>query len=73
MENICLDKNGRMVLPKKIREKFDTNVFEIETEKNKIVLKPLESLKSVMGKYPGLDIEEFRKERKKEIENEHFA
>ncbi|MBI2446192.1 AbrB/MazE/SpoVT family DNA-binding domain-containing protein [Candidatus Micrarchaeota archaeon] len=70
MVNVVLDKSGRVVLPKEIREKFGTNVFEITLEENKIILKPKEGLLSWYGKVPQIDVEGFRKEKKKEIGRE---
>ncbi len=73
MVNIVLDKSGRVVLPKEVREKFDTNVFEIVAEEDRIILKPREGLLSWYGKVPNIDVQGFRKEKKKEIVNEPTA
>lgn len=70
MVNIVLDKAGRAVLPKEIRDRFDTNVFEVVAEKNKIILRPRNGLLSWHGKLPNIDVEGWNKERKKEIARE---
>jgi len=62
-----------MVLPKEVRDEFDTDTFEIETKRNEIVLKPKAGLRSLVGKYPQIDVEKFKKEHAEEWQNEHFA
>lgn len=73
MVNIVLDKSGRAVFPKEIRDQFETNVFEISVLENEIILKPKEGLLSWYGKVPNIDVEGFRKEKKKEIAREPVA
>ncbi len=73
MAFVTVDKAGRLVLPKAIRDEFDTNTFEVKAEKNKIVFKPKEGLKSLFGKYPQIDMAKFRKQHEEDAENEHFA
>lgn len=73
MAYLVLDKAGRTVFPKSLREQFDTNVFEVTATKKEIVLKPRENLASLFGKFPEIDVEGFRKERNKEIARERFA
>lgn len=70
---VNIDKAGRMVLPKAIRDKFETNTFEVATRKNEIILKPKKGLLGLFGKFPKIDVEKFRKEHKEEAKNEHFA
>ncbi len=70
MVNIVLDKSGRAVFPKEIREKFDTNVFEVIAGEKKITLKPKKGLLSLFGKFPELDNDEFLREKKEEIARE---
>lgn len=73
MVNIVLDKVGRAVFPKEIREQFETNVFEITVSEKNIILKPKEGLLSWYGKVPNIDVEGFRKEKKKETSHEPIA
>ncbi len=68
-----MDKSGRAVFPKEIREQFGTNIFEVKAMKNEIVLKPKDNLASWFGKVPNIDVEGFRRERKKEMARERIA
>jgi bifunctional DNA-binding transcriptional regulator/antitoxin component of YhaV-PrlF toxin-antitoxin module len=73
MVDITLDKAGRVVFPKKFREKFDTNVFEVIEKNNGLLLKPKATLLSWAGKVPDIDVKGWHKERKKEIAREPIA
>lgn len=73
MVNVVLDKSGRVVLPKEIRKKFDTDVFEVFAEVDKIVLTPKDGFLSWYGRVPNIDVDGFRKEKKKEISREPVA
>lgn len=73
MENVTVDKSGRLVIPKKVRESFDTNVFSVQVEKNAIVLRPKTGLRGLFGAFPDLDMEEFKKWKKEEVERENSS
>ena len=45
MEIVKMDKQGRIVIPSKIRKKFKSRVFVIEASENEIKLRPLEAIK----------------------------
>ncbi len=70
---VTLDKAGRMVLPKLLREEFNTDVFDVVKRDHEIVLKPKTGLLGLFGKFPKLDVENFKKEHAEEWRNEHFA
>jgi len=36
-----LSDDGRITIPKKIRDQFDTKYFEVTAEDNKIIVKPV--------------------------------
>lgn len=66
MEFVHVDKQGRMVLPKKLREEFDTQDFAAEKEERRIVLIPVRSLKYAVGLMPNIDMEAHKREHAKE-------
>ena len=72
MENVTVDKSGRLVIPKKVRDEFDTNVFSVEVEKNSIVLRPKKGLRGLFGKFPGI-MEGFAEWKKEEVERENSS
>ncbi|NAZ25844.1 MAG: hypothetical protein GU357_08820 [Thermofilum sp.] len=45
MEIVKMDKQGRIVIPSKIRKKIKSKVFVIEATENEIKLQPLETIK----------------------------
>lgn len=59
---ITMVEKGRIALPANIRKRFKTNGFEFRVTKNKIELKPLESIDSIFGALPELDLEIIRRE-----------
>ncbi len=73
MENVTVDKSGRFVIPKKVRAGFDTNVFSLEVEKDAIVLRPKKGLRGLFGKFPELDMEEFKRWKRGEVERENSS
>ena len=73
MEYVTLDKSGRMIMPKKIRQEFETNVFEVNIEKSKIVLKPTAGLAGLFGVAPELNVNEYLKEKKEAARRENSS
>lgn len=69
-ELISLDRSGRLVLPKKIRNHFATNRFEISIDNGKIELIPIKPLSSLLGILPDLDIEAIYRDHDREVEEE---
>lgn len=69
-EIITIDQSGRLVLPKKIRNIFDTDRFEVRTTESVIELIPVKSLRSLLGALPDLDINKIYKEHEEEVEEE---
>lgn len=66
MANVVVDRFGRIVLPKKARDSFDTNVFDVEVGRRGIVLRPRPSIESVFGKFPEVRVDEFIRLRRRE-------
>lgn len=69
-EIISMDRSGRLVLPKKIRNHFATNRFEISMDNDKIELIPVKPLRSLLGSLSGLDIEKIYREHDQEADEE---
>ncbi|MDY6964977.1 MAG: AbrB/MazE/SpoVT family DNA-binding domain-containing protein [Halobacteriota archaeon] len=64
MENIVtMDKSGRIVIPMKIRSRFDTNRFELRADTGKIELIPIKPLGSLFGTLPEIETGSIKKER----------
>jgi bifunctional DNA-binding transcriptional regulator/antitoxin component of YhaV-PrlF toxin-antitoxin module len=69
-EMITIDRSGRFVLPKKIRNYFATSRFEVAVNKGKIELIPVKPLRTLLGALPDIDIDAIRQEHEEEIERE---
>jgi AbrB family looped-hinge helix DNA binding protein len=69
-EIVTIDRSGRLVLPKKIRNSFDTDRFEVRTTESVIELVPVKSLRSLLGALPDLDIDTIYKEHDEDVEEE---
>lgn len=67
---ITVDATGRMVLPKKIRERFESNRFRVRETEGHIELIPVKPLSSLLGILPDLDIEAIYRDHDREIEEE---
>jgi bifunctional DNA-binding transcriptional regulator/antitoxin component of YhaV-PrlF toxin-antitoxin module len=67
---IAVDATGRMVLPKKIRDNFAVNKFEVRATKGHIELIPVKSLRSLLGALPDLDVENLYREHDREVDEE---
>lgn len=70
---VTLDRHGRMVIPKPVRERFKTEKFELGIKGGKIVLKPVKGLDQLFGSLPELDLKRIRKEHEEEAKDEHFG
>ena len=69
-EIITVDQNGRLVLPKKIRNIFDTDRFEVKTTDDSIELIPIKPLHTLFGILPEIDMEKIYQEHNLEVEME---
>lgn len=67
---ITVDTNGRMVLPKKIRDHYNANRFEVRETKGHIELIPVKPLSSLLGIFPDLDMEAIYRDHDREVEEE---
>jgi AbrB family looped-hinge helix DNA binding protein len=69
-EIITIDQSGRLVLPKKIRNSFDTGRFEVRTTENGIELIPVKPLRSLLGALPDLDVVKIYRDHEEEVHEE---
>ncbi len=69
-EIIQMDKNGRVVIPGKIRKKFRTRKFFLEVNEDRIQLIPVKSLESLFGTVPELDLPRIYREHEEEKDEE---
>jgi bifunctional DNA-binding transcriptional regulator/antitoxin component of YhaV-PrlF toxin-antitoxin module len=67
---ITVDATGRLVLPKKIRDHYDTTKFVIRETEGHIELIPVKPLSSLLGIFPDLDLEEVYRDHDREVEEE---
>ena len=67
---ITIDATGRMVLPKKIRDRFESNRFKVREAEGHIELIPVKPLSSLFGILPDLDIEAIYRDHDREIDEE---
>jgi bifunctional DNA-binding transcriptional regulator/antitoxin component of YhaV-PrlF toxin-antitoxin module len=71
MENMVkLDKSGRFVLPKHLRDRMGTNTFLVDFEgtrnHERLVFKKVPSVDEMCGAFPEIDMDKHRKEHAKE-------
>ena len=69
-ELVTIDHSGRLVLPKKIRNLFDANRFEVKATENHIELIPIKPLHTLFGILPEIDMEKIYWEHDLEVEEE---
>jgi bifunctional DNA-binding transcriptional regulator/antitoxin component of YhaV-PrlF toxin-antitoxin module len=69
-EIIIIDQSGRLVLPKKIRNSFETDRFEVRKSGDTIQLIPVKPLHSLFGILPEIDMEKIYREHNREVEME---
>ena len=67
---ITVDATGRMVLPKKIRDHYNANRFEVRETKGHIELIPVKPLSSLFGIFPDLDMEAIYRDHDREVAEE---
>ena len=67
---ITVDATGRMVLPKKIRDRFESNRFTVREAGGHIELIPVKPLRSLLGIFPDLDIEAIYRDHDREVAGE---
>jgi bifunctional DNA-binding transcriptional regulator/antitoxin component of YhaV-PrlF toxin-antitoxin module len=69
-ELIKMDKNGRVVIPGKFRKRFNTTLFTLDADENRIELRPVMTLSGLFGSIPELDLERIRQEHDAEVRDE---
>jgi AbrB family looped-hinge helix DNA binding protein len=67
---IVVDATGRMVLPKKIRDRFGANRFEVRATEDRIELMPIDPFHSLLGALPDIDLEKIYREHDQEADDE---
>ena len=67
---IMVDATGRMILPKKIRDHFNTKRFEVRAKEGHIELIPVKPLDALFGILPEIDMEKIYREHDLEVEEE---
>ncbi len=67
---ITVDATGRMVLPKKIRDHYPVNRFEVREAEGHIELVPVKPLRSLLGILPDLEIDEVYRDHDREVARE---
>ncbi|MDP3563138.1 MAG: AbrB/MazE/SpoVT family DNA-binding domain-containing protein [Methanoregula sp.] len=67
---ITVDATGRMVLPKKIRDRFPSNRFKVREAEGHIELIPVKPLSSLFGIFPDLDIRAIYRDHDREVQEE---
>ena len=67
---ITVDATGRMVLPKKIRDRFESNRFKVLEAEGHIELIPVKPLSSLFGILPDLDIRAIYRDHDREVDEE---
>ncbi len=62
MENVfvTVDKFGRILLPKKVREEIGAETFAVKVMPNELRLKTVHSLREMRGSMKNLDLKEFK-------------
>lgn len=69
-EIVLMDKNGRVVIPGRIRKQYRTRKFVLEADADRIQLIPVRSLESLLGTIPELDISRIYREHEEENDEE---
>lgn len=70
---ISVDATGRMVIPKKIRDHYPANRFEVREIEGRIELIPVKPLRSLLGILPDLDIKAIYRDHDREVSEEDEA
>jgi len=70
VEIVTIDRSGRLVLPKKIRDNFNTDRFEVRSTADAIELVPVKPLRSLLGALPDLDIRRIYREHDEDVDRE---
>lgn len=61
-----VDKQGRVVLPKKLREAAGSTRFEVELEENRLVFVPVKKATEMFGTLKDFDMDKFRRNHNRE-------
>lgn len=67
---ITVDATGRFVLPKKIRDNYPANRFEVREMEGHIELVPVKPLGSLLGILPDLDTRAIYRDHDREVAEE---
>lgn len=67
---VIMDKNGRVVIPGRIRKQYRTRKFFLEADEDRIQLIPVKSLESLFGTVPELDIPRIYREHEEDKDEE---
>ncbi len=60
-----ITKKGQVTVPRKIREKLDSEVIEFEISENDVVIKPVKSIAGSLNSYAKKKMIPFKEEREK--------
>ncbi len=63
---VRIDKSGRILLPKKVRDEIGSESFSLEVEKEKLVLRRIKGIEEMRGSMPSLTFEVWKREHEKE-------
>jgi bifunctional DNA-binding transcriptional regulator/antitoxin component of YhaV-PrlF toxin-antitoxin module len=69
-EIVLMDKSGRVIIPGRIRKKYQTRKFVLQANENMIQLIPVKPLESLFGTIPELDLSRVYKEHEEEKDEE---
>lgn len=64
---VKIDPGGMMIVPKEIREKISGDIFDIRVDHGEIILKPVQTLDSLFGTLPDLNMKQIFKEHDIEV------
>lgn len=67
---VSVDSTGRMVLPKKIRDHYDSTRFRVRETEGHIELIPVPPLSSLLGILPQIDLEALYHDHDREVGEE---
>ncbi|MBI3588407.1 hypothetical protein HY995_02775 [Candidatus Micrarchaeota archaeon] len=67
-EFVSVDRFGRVLLPKKLRESFQTSSFIAEKRGEELLFKPVPTFKEMFGSMPKLDLKKFAKQHQEGLD-----
>ncbi len=63
---VHVDKSGRILIPKNVRDEINADSFDLEVEKEKIILNRVKSISDMRGFLPSLTYDVWKREHDKE-------